>query len=240
MQSHQLCTDRESRSQATAFAETAIAKAASANYASTHIKSWADAQHQPAYPGKVVLRKEDVAEPAIKRIKPLSVALKWEAIVAQTSSERFRIEAADFGNGHVLDLLCTHIRVARSETAVGSGHALDLSDLKSSDITLWTAWGGSILLGCGALKRLTDAHGEVKSMHTAHEHRGRGTGSRMLLHIIAEARKAGHMRLSLQTGSWPFFKPAVALYQKHGFVECAPFASYKEDANSTFLTLTLR
>ena len=37
------------------------------------IKSWGDAQRQPANPGKVVLRKEDVAEPATKRIKPLCV-----------------------------------------------------------------------------------------------------------------------------------------------------------------------
>jgi hypothetical protein len=34
------------------------------------IKSWGDAQRQPADPGKVALRKEDVADPAIERIKP--------------------------------------------------------------------------------------------------------------------------------------------------------------------------
>lgn len=31
------------------------------------IKSWGDAQRQPANPGKVALREEDVAEPATKR-----------------------------------------------------------------------------------------------------------------------------------------------------------------------------
>jgi hypothetical protein len=35
-----------------------------------YIKSWDVAQRQPADPGKVALRKEDVAEPAIRRIKP--------------------------------------------------------------------------------------------------------------------------------------------------------------------------
>jgi len=50
---------------------------------------------------------------------------------------------------------------------------------------------------------------------------------------------AGMSRLSLQTGSWDFFKPAVALYKRHGFVECPPFAGYVEDPNSIFLSLDL-
>jgi len=90
-----------------------------------------------------------------------------------------------------------------------------------------------------ALKRLSHDHGEVKSMHTAKSQRGRGVGSMMLRHIIAAARKGGMSRLSLQTGSWDFFQPAVALYKRHGFVECPPFAGYVEDPNSIFLSLDL-
>ena len=61
----------------------------------------------------------------------------------------------------------------------------------------------------------------------------------MLRHIIADARSQGLERLSLETGSFDYFRPAVALYRAHGFVDCAPFGSYRPDPNSVFLTLDL-
>ena len=36
-----------------------------------------------------------------------------------------------------------------------------------------------------------------------------------------------------------YFEPARRLYSKFGFVLCAPFGSYREDPNSTFMTLEL-
>jgi putative acetyltransferase len=97
-----------------------------------------------------------------------------------------------------------------------------------------------VLLGCGALKRLSAEHGEVKSMHTVESERRNGIGSAMLRHIIATARAETMSRLSLETGSWGYFRPARALYRKHGFVECAPFGDYVPDPNSIFMTLDLR
>jgi putative acetyltransferase len=70
--------------------------------------------------------------------------------------------------------------------------------------------------------------------------RRRGFGGEMLRHIITEARARGMARLSLETGSWDYFKPAHALYQSHGFVLCGPFEGYAEDPNSLFLTLDLK
>jgi putative acetyltransferase len=49
----------------------------------------------------------------------------------------------------------------------------------------------------------------------------------------------GMKRLSLETGSWAYFQPARALYRKQGFVECPPFADYREDPNSIFMTREL-
>ena len=83
-----------------------------------------------------------------------------------------------------------------------------------------------MLLGFGALKRLSADHGEVKSMHIIESKRGKGIGSAMLRHIMAAARAQAMSRLSLETGSWDYFQPARALYRKHGFVECAPFGRY--------------
>jgi putative acetyltransferase len=139
----------------------------------------------------------------------------------------------------VIELLRVHLVRARAETARGSAHALDLSGLRSRDVTFWSAWEGDVLAGVGALKVLTTDHGEVKSMHTAEGMRRVGVGSAMVGHIIASARSRGMTRLSLETGSWPYFEPARALYTRHGFVECAPFGDYRLDANSVFMTLVL-
>ena len=76
-------------------------------------------------------------------------------------------------------------------------------------------------------------------MHTAQPHRAKGVGSAMLWHIIAKARVMELSRLSLETGSWPYFTPARELYKRHGFVECPPFDRYLADPNSVFMTLYL-
>ena len=136
-------------------------------------------------------------------------------------------------------LLARHFTSAQAETAPGSAHALDASGLKSRDVHFWCAWDDEAVVGIGALKRLSESHGEIKSMHTEQAYRRKGVGSAMLDHIIAEARKMGLSRLSLETGSWPYFAPARELYSRRGFVECPPFGSYVADPNSVFMTLEL-
>jgi putative acetyltransferase len=151
-----------------------------------------------------------------------------------------RIVEGDLRDPRVVDLLHIHLTSARAETAPGSAHALDLTGLQSPDISFWTIWDDETLLGVGALKRLSADHGEIKSMHTAQSMRGRGAGSAMLRHIIATARVRCMSRLSLETGSWEYFRPAQALYRNHGFVECPPFADYVLDPNSVFMSLDLQ
>lgn len=139
----------------------------------------------------------------------------------------------------VIEMLARHMQTNIAVTPPGSVHALDVERLKSSDIAFFSAWRGDTLVGVGALKSLDAEHGEVKSMHTLADARRSGIGQAMLGHIIAVARAKGMRRLSLETGSFEFFRPAVALYQKFGFVECEPFADYAPDPNSTFMTLAL-
>jgi putative acetyltransferase len=136
-------------------------------------------------------------------------------------------------------LLAYHFESARAQTAPGSAHALDLGGLKSPDIRFWSGWDGDRVVALGALKRLSESHGEVKSMHTDRSYRRRGAGSAMLRHIIAAARHMGLSWLSLETGSWSYFDPARELYRRHGFVECPPFGTHGPDPNSVFMTLEL-
>jgi putative acetyltransferase len=152
----------------------------------------------------------------------------------------FRIVEGDLTDPRVVDLLCVHLSSARAETAPGSAHALDVADLNSPEIGFWTIWDGDALLGTGALKQLSANHGEVKSMHVAQSMRRKGAGSAILRHIIAVARARGMTRLSLETGSWEYFRPARTFYKTHGFVESPPFADYAFDPNSVFMTLDLR
>jgi len=147
-----------------------------------------------------------------------------------------KIVAGGLDDPRVIRLLGIHLASSRAQTAPGSAHALDLAGLKSPEIWFWSAWDGDHLLAVGAMKRLSESHGEVKSMHTAEAVRRRGVGSAMLEHIIAVARNRGIKKLSLETGSWPHFQPAVALYKRHGFVACPPFGDYKLDPNSIFMT----
>jgi putative acetyltransferase len=152
----------------------------------------------------------------------------------------FRIIQDDFSDPRVTDLLRIHLTTARAQTAPGSAHALDLAGLQSPDISFWSIWEDEALLGFGALKRLSPDHGEIKSMHTAQSMRRKGARSAMLRHIIAAARACGMSRLSLETGSWDYFRPARAFYARHGFAECEPFADYVLDPNSVFMSLDLR
>jgi len=150
-----------------------------------------------------------------------------------------QIELDNLSRHTVHDLLREHLAHMHELSPPESVHALDLAKLRAPDITFWTIWDQSILLGCGALKQLTPTHGEVKSMRTPSQLRRRGAARAMLTHIVAEARTRGYRRLSLETGSMQAFEPAQRLYQSFGFTFCGPFADYQPDPNSAFMSLEL-
>jgi putative acetyltransferase len=165
-----------------------------------------------------------------------TAALEEELIV---TDNLLQILPADLDDSRVITLLESHVRAARAQTAPGSAHALDLSELKTPSISVWAAWLNGDLLGVGALKRLSGMEGEIKSMYTSPNARRRGVARSILAHIVAAARSEGIKRLSLETGSWRYFEPARALYAAFGFSECGPFGDYHEDPNSAFMTLDL-
>ncbi|WP_280268347.1 GNAT family N-acetyltransferase [Nocardia wallacei] len=150
-----------------------------------------------------------------------------------------RIVPDDLTAAAVVALLSEHLGEMRANSPRDSVHALDLDGLRKPEVTFWSVWDGDRLAGCGALKELDPTHGEIKSMRTATDHRGRGVGSLLLRHILATARERGYRRLSLETGAQQFFSPAHRLYERHGFRRCPPFADYLEDPHSIFMALDL-
>jgi len=146
------------------------------------------------------------------------------------------IQVDDLSGPEIRALLGEHLRNMHELSPPESVHALDLASLRKPEITFWTAWCGGELWGCGALKALDTAHGEVKSMRTAATRRRRGVGRAMLEHIIAVAHTRSYARLSLETGSMEAFAPARRLYESFGFTYCGPFADYAADPNSVFMS----
>ena len=58
-------------------------------------------------------------------------------------------------------------------------------------------------------------------------------------HLINEAKKLNVEKLSLETGSGEFFAPARNLFKQCGFKACGPFAHYKEDVNSCYMSMLI-
>lgn len=150
-----------------------------------------------------------------------------------------RVVIDDLSGAATRDLLTGHHREMAANSPACSMHAFDLTALRDPAVTVWSAWAGTELAGCGALAELDRGHGEIKSMRTAGGFTGRGVAAAVLTEIVDEARRRGYARLSLETGSAAFFAPAHRLYLRHGFVECGPFAGYVPDPHSRFFTRVL-
>jgi putative acetyltransferase len=153
--------------------------------------------------------------------------------------EGLDIAEDDLSGEDVQALVAFHLGGMHAESPACKVHALPIDKLRQPGVTFYTARVNGALAAMGAIKHLAAAHGELKSMRAAPEWRGKGVGEAMLRHLLAVARARGFARVSLETGRTEAFAPAVALYRKHGFVECEAFADYVVDDFSQCLTLAL-
>lgn len=149
------------------------------------------------------------------------------------------IRVDNLTGAEIADLLLEHLRWTEKTSPPESRHALDIDGLRRPDVTVWSAWEGTRLAGCAALKELDVLHGEIKSMRTAAAFLRQGVAASLLENLIQEAKARNYRRLSLETGSMEHFDAARRLYSKFGFELCPPFADYVEDPNSVFMTKTL-
>lgn len=145
----------------------------------------------------------------------------------------------DLEGPKIAALLQEHVQGMFDASPPDSIHTLNIDALRSPNITVWSAWEGSELLGCGALKDIDAETGEIKSMRTAEPHLGKGVATEILQHIVKVSRQRGYQCLYLETGSAPAFQPAHSLYVKAEFSYCGPFADYSEDPFSRFMVLPL-
>jgi putative acetyltransferase len=150
-----------------------------------------------------------------------------------------RITTDDLQGAAIIAFLESHVTQLRSLSPPESTHALDLEGLRSPAVRFWSATDDGEVVGCAALKTLDPTHAELKSMRTAPERTRQGIASRLVRHVLDEARAAGFARISLETGLEDFFAPARMLYARHGFAYCEPFADYRPDPLSVFMTRSL-
>lgn len=146
------------------------------------------------------------------------------------------IRVDDLSSPEIVQLLRAHLQSMALLSPPESVHALDLESLRQPEVTFWSVWQDSELMGCGAIKELDFRHGEIKSMRTVSSHLRQGVAATLMRHILDEAKRRSYERLSLETGSTEPFAPARSLYASFGFTPCGPFADYVHDPFSVFMT----
>jgi putative acetyltransferase len=137
-----------------------------------------------------------------------------------------RIALADLADPQVRDLIALHQGAMIQSSPPGLSFALDLCGLQADGVTVWAAYVEDAVAAIGALKRLDEIYGEIKSMRTDPRFVRQGLAAALLETIIAHARRTGLARLSLETGTSPAFEPALALYLRRGFANGPAFADY--------------
>ena len=145
----------------------------------------------------------------------------------------------NFDNPEVHEFLINHFIELRSVSPEGSAHVLNIAGLKDPSIKFWSLWEENDLMGSGALKFLDKEHGEFKSIRVSDNFRSKGNGTKVINHLINEAKKLNIKRLSLETGAGDFFLIARKLFSKCGFEPCEPFSHYKKDINSIYMTMLI-
>ena len=120
-----------------------------------------------------------------------------------------RFQRDDLTGEAIRALVIRHLSGMHEHTPPESVHAYGFEKLQTPDVRLWSAWAGEELAGMGALRRIDEANGELKSMRVADPWLGRGIGRAILDHLIAIAAGRGLKviaegveRLTRKTDCW--------------------------------------
>ena len=92
------------------------------------------------------------------------------------------------------------------------------------------AYHDGLPVACGALWPLDETTAEVRRMYVHRDHRRKGFGRDVLVHLMREAVRFGYKTLRLETGFRQL--PAMALYEQYGFRRIPPFDAYASDPTS--------
>jgi putative acetyltransferase len=116
-----------------------------------------------------------------------------------------------------------------------SNHLDNIAALTAPNVLFLGCMIGAELVGCGAVKILSDdgAYGEIKRVFVLHSHRGRGYSMAIMEQLENHLKSSGIRLARLETGiSQP---EALRLYRRLGYLERGPFGAYVEDPLSVFM-----
>jgi putative acetyltransferase len=113
-----------------------------------------------------------------------------------------------------------------------SRHGLSVDKLIAETVAFFLVRSNGMPAGCGGIKLVGTAYGELKRMYVRPQFRGFGFGKLMIAHLAAYARDHGVPLLRLETGIHQ--REAIGLYERMGFQRIRPFGTYKADPLSLF------
>ena len=113
-----------------------------------------------------------------------------------------------------------------------ANHFLSIDALCDASIHFFGVQVDGVYRACGALS-VKEGYGELKSIFTDPDARGRGLGQKIIQRLEGTARDLGLAQLKLETGS--LLHDAHRLYERAGFVPCSPFGEYESAEFSVFM-----
>ena len=119
-------------------------------------------------------------------------------------------------------------------------HTLPTQALTADNFRFFIAREGDVVLGVGAFKICADKtgdYGEVKSVYTAPNGRGKGIAAAIMRTIEDTATAEGLGEMKLETGDE--LAEAVRLYERFGYARCGAFGTYEDNGISVFMQKTL-
>jgi GNAT superfamily N-acetyltransferase len=127
------------------------------------------------------------------------------------------------------------VKALLEELVVRYGAEDELDGLRAEQLapphgTFLVAWIDDDAVGCGGVRRIDDATGEIKRMFVAESARRRGVARAVLGELERTARALGYQRLILETGTMQ--PEAIALYESHGYDPIEPYGAYKDSPMS--------
>jgi len=156
------------------------------------------------------------------RLRRYEKRVCWE----ETSMQDFGIEikAASPDSDDALVLIRALDEDLRGRYPGIALHGLHPEDVKDRRLTLLIAHADGRAIGCGAVRELEPAVGEVKRMFVQPAWRRHGVAREILAALEAHAEKCGYVALRLETASGQ--SEAISLYRSAGYVDIPLFGEY--------------
>ena len=116
-----------------------------------------------------------------------------------------------------------------------SNHLESPEALQKPNVSFFGAYVGEDLVGCGAVKVLSDdgSYGEIKRVFVLRDHRGEGIAEAIMEHLESHLGSLGIDIARLEVGTKQ--PEALKLYAKLGYIEREPFGQYAPDPLSVFM-----